>query len=141
MLATQQAQGIRFRETQVPARGGCLGLRVDPSDEVVAVANVTERSGVFVVGHDGKGTIRQMSGFRMNKAPGAGGKAIFKADQLVGAVTVDEKDDIFIIAQGGKMIRFQASEVPPKEGVVQGVNCMEVRNDVVTAVAVATLEN
>ena len=141
LLATQQAQGIRFRETQVPARGGCLGLRVDPSDEVVAVASVTEGSGVFVVGHDGKGTIRLMSGFRMNKAPGAGGKTIFKADQLVGAVTVSDNDDIFILAQSGKMIRFQANEVPPKEGVVQGVNCMGLRNDEVTAVAVATLEN
>ncbi|WP_420640606.1 DNA gyrase C-terminal beta-propeller domain-containing protein [Candidatus Leptofilum sp.] len=139
-LATQQAQGIRFRETQVPARGGCLGLRVAPDDEVVAVASVTESSGVFVVGHDGKGTIRLMSGFRMNKAPGAGGKTIFKSDQLIGAVTVQENDDIFILAQGGKMIRFRASEVPPKTGVVQGVNCMEVRNDLVTAVAVATLE-
>jgi DNA gyrase subunit A len=140
-LATQQAQGIRFRETQVPARGGCLGLRVDPSDEVVAVTGVVESSGVFVVGHDGKGTIRQMSGFRMNKAPGAGGKTILKTDQLIGAVTVNEADDIFILAQSGKIIRFQANEVPPKEGVVQGVNCMGLRNDVVTAVAVATLEN
>lgn len=140
-LATQQAQGIRFRETQVPARGGCLGLRVDPSDEVVAVASVVESSGVFVVGHDGKGTIRQMSGFRMNKAPGAGGKTILKTDQLIGAVTVNEADDIFILAQSGKIIRFQANEVPPKDGVVQGVNCMGLRNDVVTAVAIATLEN
>ena len=140
-LATQQAQGIRFRETQVPARGGCLGLRVDPSDEVVAVASVVESSGVFVVGHDGKGTIRQMSGFRMNKAPGAGGKTILKTDQLIGAVTVNEADDIFILAQSGKIIRFQANEVPPKEGVVQGVNCMGLRNDVVTAVAITTLEH
>jgi DNA gyrase/topoisomerase IV subunit A len=141
LLATQKAQGIRFRETQVPSRGGCLGLRVAPDDEVVAVTSVTESSGVFVVGHDGKGTIRQMSGFRMNKAPGAGGKTILKTDQLIDAVTVQENDDIFILAQSGKMIRFQADEVPPKEGVVQGVNCMGLRNDVVTAVAVATLEN
>jgi DNA gyrase subunit A len=140
-LATREAQGIRFRETQVPGRGGCLGLRVDPSDEVVVVASVVEGSGVFVVGHDGKGSIRQMSGFRMNKAPGAGGKIILKTDQLIGAVTVEETDDIFILSQSGKMIRFQASEVPPKEGVVQGVNCMGLRNDVVTAVAVATLEH
>ncbi|MCC6606524.1 MAG: hypothetical protein IT327_25175 [Anaerolineae bacterium] len=140
-LATRLAQGIRFRETQVPARGGCLGLRVDPGDEVVAVSSVVESSGVFVMGHDGKGTIRQMSGFRLNKAPGAGGKAIFKADQLIGAVTVRDNDDIFILAQSGKMIRFQANEVPPKEGVVQGVNCMGLRNDEVTAVAVTTVEN
>ena len=130
-LATQQSQGIRFRETQVPARGGCLGLRVNPSDEIVAVASVVESSSVFVVGYDGKGTIRQMSGFRMNKAPGAGGKTILKTDQLIGAVTVNEADDLFILAQSGKIIRFQANEVPPKEGVVQGVNCMGLRNDVV----------
>ena len=72
---------------------------------------------------------------------GNGGKAIFKADQLIGAVTVRDSDDIFILAQSGKMIRFQANEVPPKEGVVQGVNCMGLRNDEVTAVAVATVEN
>ena len=54
---------------------------------------------------------------------------------------MNEADDLFILAQSGKIIRFQANEVPPKEGVVQGVNCMGLRNDVVTAVAVATLEN
>ena len=139
-LATRQAQGIRFRETQVPSRGGCLGLRVNPGDAVVAVSSVIESSGVFVVGHDGKGTIRQMSGFRLNKAPGAGGKTILKTEQLIGAVTVQAADDIFILAQSGKMIRFQANEVPPKTGVVQGVNCMGLRNDVVTAVAAANLE-
>ncbi len=140
-LATGQAQGIRFRETQVPARGGCLGLRVSPDDSVVAVASVIESSGIFVVGHDGKGTIRQMGGFRLNKAPGAGGKTILKTDRLIGAVTVREADDIFIISQSGKLIRFQANEVPPKTGVVQGVHCMGVRGDMVTAVAVASLES
>jgi DNA gyrase subunit A len=140
-LATQQAQGIRFRETQVPARGGCLGLRVSPDDTVVAVSGVINSSGVFVVGHDGKGTIRQMNGFRMNKAPGAGGKTILKTDQLIGAVTVREADDIFIISQSGKLIRFQANEVPPKTGVVQGVHCMGVRGDVITAVTVTSMES
>lgn len=140
-LATRQAQGIRFRETQVPARGGCLGLRVDPGDEVTAVTSVIQSSGVFVIGYDGKGTIRQMSGFRMNKAPGAGGKTILKTDQLIGAVRVSEDDDIFIIAQSGKIIRFQASEVPPKEGVVQGVNCMGLRNDMVTAVTACKINS
>lgn len=140
-MATGRAQGIRFRETQVPSRGGCLGLRVSPNDSIVAVASVIENSGVFVVGHDGKGTIRQMGGFRLNKAPGAGGKTILKTDQLIGAVTVRESDDIFIISQSSKLIRFQANEVPPKTGVVQGVHCMGVRGDVVTAVTVASLES
>lgn len=140
LLATRQGVGIRFRETQIPERGGCLGLRVEPNDQVAAVAAVTDDSDVFVISADGKGTRREMSGFRMNKAPGAGGKQVLKTEQLVTAVTVQPGDDLFVVSETGKIIRFQADDVPPKSGVVQGVNCMALRNDGVTAAAVAALE-
>ena len=40
------------------------------------------------------------------------------------------------ISDDGKLIRFKVEEIPPKEGVVQGVNCMGLRSDSVqTAVA------
>lgn len=136
-IGTVQGKGIRFRETQVPERGGCLGLRVDQGDVTMGVTAVIESSGVFLLSHDGKGTIRQMSGFRMNKAPGAGAKVALKTGRMVGAVTVHKGDDLFMISEGGKIIRFQADDVPRKEGAVQGVNCMALRNDVVTAVTVA----
>lgn len=136
-IGTQQGKGIRFRETQVPARHGCLGLRVDEGDVTVAITAVQEAGAVFLLSGDGKGTVRQMSGFRMNKAPGAGPKVALKSDNMVAAATVSKGDDIFIVSQTGKMIRFQAEEVPSKEGVVQGVHCMTLRNDEATA-AVAT---
>jgi DNA gyrase/topoisomerase IV subunit A len=92
---------------------------------------------------DGKGTIRLMSGFAANKSPGAGGKVIMKTDLLVGAFSVStpngEQDDIFAISQLGKIIRFQAGEVPAKEGVVQGVNCMNLRNDACRAFTLSTI--
>lgn len=135
-IATKQGKAIRFMESQVPTRG-CLGLRAQVDDEVVAVAPVTPHSGVFLMSDDGKGTIRLMSGFMVNKAPGAGGKVAMKTDNLVGALAVNENDDIMAISRLGKIIRFQAEEVPPKEGVVQGVNCMTLRADEVTAVTVA----
>jgi hypothetical protein len=37
---------------------------------------------------------------------------------------------VMIMSKLGKVIRFVAGEVPPKEGVVQGVNCMSLRADV-----------
>jgi DNA gyrase/topoisomerase IV subunit A len=52
-----------------------------------------------------------------------------KAERIVGAVAVAAGDDLFVISQLGKIIRFSADEVPPKEGVVQGVNCMNLRAD------------
>jgi DNA gyrase subunit A len=137
LIATRQGKGVRFNQRQIPGRNGCLGARVDQGDEVVAVASVTEESGVFMVGHDGKGTIRQMSGLMANKAPGAGAKVLIKVEELVGAAAVNPNQDIFIISKLGKLIRFPAEEIPAKEGVVQGVHCMTLRADVAAACTVS----
>lgn len=134
-IATRQGKAIRFAEQRVPF-SGCLGIRLDRNDTVVAVAPASDESSIFLLGADGKGSIRQMSGFASNKAPGASGKVALKTDHLVGAVAVTETDDLFAISRLGKVIRFQAAEVPPKEGAVQGVNCMALRADEAAALAV-----
>lgn len=131
-IVTRQARAIRFAERLVPATG-CLGIRLDPGDAIAAITGVRPDSGVFLLGADGRGTIRLMSGFAGNKAPGASGKLAMKTDDLVGAVAINENDDIFAVSRLSKIIRFQAGEVPAKEGVVQGVNCMALRADETTA--------
>jgi DNA gyrase subunit A len=136
LVATRRGRAIRFAARQVPVRG-CLGIRLDRDDAAVAIATVRPDSGVFLLSADGRGTIRLMSGFRPNKAPGGSGKIAIKTDHLTGATVVADMDDIFIISRLGKLIRFQAAEVPLKEGVVQGVNCMALRADETAAVAVS----
>lgn len=128
VIATQTGQGIRFAERLVPLRG-CLGMRVDPTDRVVGVAASDPTGGIFLVSADGKGTIRLLSGFAANKSPGAGGKTLLKCDALVGVAPASDQHDLFVISRLGKVIRFAAAEIPPKEGVVQGVNCMALRAD------------
>lgn len=132
-IATRNGLGIRFSEQQVPARG-CLGLRVAPDDEALAVVATQDDGGIFLQSHDGKGTVRLMEGFRKNKAPGAGGKVVIKTDRLVGAKATTASDDLFVISRLSKIIRFSADEVPAKTGVVQGVNCMSLRGDEVVAI-------
>lgn len=134
-LITRSGQAIRFAERQIPVRG-CLGMRVDPSDQIIGAAAVPEHGGVLIVTGEGKGTVRLMSGFSANKSPGAGGKVGIKAEEVIGAVAVDRDDDVFILSRLGKIIRFRASEIPAKEGVVQGVNCMALRADDCTALTV-----
>jgi DNA gyrase subunit A len=138
VIVTRQGQGIRFSERLVPVRG-CLGMRVDPNDAVVGVAASDPASGVFLLSADGKGTVRLLSGFAGNKSPGASGKTVMKTEALVGAVAVDQQSDIFAISRLGKIIRFQVAEVPAKEGVVQGVNCMNLRADYCVALAGCTI--
>jgi len=133
-IATRQGQAIRFSEKAMSLPGG-LGLRLETGDAAIAIVAVRPDSGVFLLGADGKGTIRLMAGFNANKAPGAGGKLALKTDQLIGAVAVKENDDVFIISRLSKLIRFKANEIPPKEGVVQGVNCMALRADETVSVA------
>lgn len=135
-IVTRTGQAIRFAERLVPVRG-CLGLRVDPGDAVAAVAATPATGGVFLLTQDGKGTVRLMNGFAANKSPGSGGKAAIKADVVVGATAVGEGSDVFAISRLGKIIRFQTDEVPAKEGVVQGVNCMNLRADECVAFTVS----
>lgn len=135
-LASSNGKALRFMETQVPARG-CLGIRLEPIDEAVAVTAVAPADGVFLLGEDGQGTIRLMSGFAANKAPAAGGKVAMKTGKLVGAVRAAAGDELLIISRLGKFIRFAAEEVPPKDGVVQGVACMSMRADEAMAVTVS----
>ncbi len=127
-IATRQGLAIRFAEKQIPLTGA-LGMRVESGDEAFALLSVKNDTSVLLLGADGKGTIRLMSGFSANKAPGSGGKTALKTDKLAAAFVVNETDDLFIISQLSKIIRFKAAEIPAKDGVVQGVNCMSLRAD------------
>lgn len=129
-MVTSQGIGIRFSEKSLsPSAQGDLGIKLSGDDQLVGVTPVYPDSGVFILSADGRGTIRQMSGFAPNKSPGGSGKIAIKSSRVVGAVTVEVNDDLFILSRLGKVIRFPSDEVPPSEGVVQGVNCMGLRGD------------
>lgn len=134
-IATRQGKAIRFSEKHVPAQG-CPGIRLAAGDQAVSVATAYNDSEIFLLGSDGRGTVRHMAGFNANKSPGSGGKIAMSASQLVGAANIDGADDVFIISNLGKMIRFKLSEVPVKDGVVQGVSCIGLRGDTAVALAV-----
>ncbi|MCI0519623.1 MAG: hypothetical protein L0Z70_05130 [Chloroflexi bacterium] len=135
-LATRQGRGVRFPERGVPPQG-CPGLRLGEHDYVVGVAAVKDDSQALLVTAEGSGAIRLMSGFSANKAPGAGGKTAMSADFLIGAAAIASDDDIFILSRLSKVIRFTAAEIPPKEGMVQGVHCMSFRGDEAVAFTIS----
>lgn len=132
-IATRQGRAIRFSEKLIPPQGG-TGIKLEASDAVVAIAATNDDGAVFLTDASGKGTIRQMAGFAANKSAGGGGKYAMKTDELISAHAYNEGDEIFMISELSKIIRFLGAEVPPKEGVVQGVNCMALRADKVVAV-------
>lgn len=136
-IATRQGKAIRFAEKLVPPQGG-PGIRPEKGDVVTAVAAVNEDSRVFLVDTLGRGTVRLMSGFAANKSAGGGGKIAMNTDSLLAALNADQAGDVFLISRWSKIIRFNIVEVPAKEGVVQGVSCMALRADEVTAAGYGT---
>lgn len=135
-IATSSGRGIRFSEKSVHPQGS-QGIRLTDDDTAVALTSVYPDSGVFLLTSEGKGTIRLMEGFSANKSPGAGGKIAMATSDLVAAQAVEDSDEIFAISRLGKIIRFRANEVPAKEGVVQGVICMSLRSDRVSAMTIS----
>lgn len=134
-VATRRGLAIRFPERSLPVGGG-VAIRLEAGDAAVGIESVRPPEGqaLFLLGADGRGTIRLMSGFGANKAAGGGGKLALKTDHLMAVIAVEPTDDLFAISRLSKIIRFRAGEVPGKEGVVQGVNCMSLRADEVVAV-------
>ncbi len=135
-IATRNGRAIRFSEKLIPPQGG-QGIRLENEDEVVAITAVQPESEVFLIDSLGRGTIRMMSGFAPNKSTGGSGKIAMNTDSLISAHTVSNNADIFLISRLSKIIRFKANEIPAKEGVVQGVNCMALRADTVVAAAIS----
>jgi len=136
-IATRNGVGIRFAEKTL-ALAGALGIRLENGDAAVGVAAVQPPDGerMLLVGGDGRGTVRLMDGFAANKSPGGSGKIAFKGEKVIGAMAVTPESDAFIISRLSKIIRFKVNEIPPKEGVVQGVNCMSLRSDECVAMVV-----
>jgi DNA gyrase subunit A len=137
-ILSEKGIAIRFNEKSLNPQGD-WGIKLSQEDRTVAICSVYQDSQVFMISTEGKGTIREMEGFAPNKSAGGSGKIATKNDHVVGAAVVTSNDDLFILTQLGKIIRFKADEVPSTDGVVQGVICVNMRNDEVVAVTVSGL--
>lgn len=131
-ILTNKGLGIRFSEKVIPPQGE-WAIHLGTDDQVVSVTSVYEDSKVFLLSRDGKGTLRNMSGFAANKSLGGNGKIALKCDQALAGIAINLEDDLFIISRLGKLIRFSPIELPETESPVQGVLCMSLRADEVVA--------
>lgn len=132
LVVTRGGMGIRFNEKLISPAGD-IAIRLAPGDEIAAITPVDDDSKVFLLGADGRGTVRLMSAFAANKSMGGSGKMVMKCARLVTAFTIDDNDDVFIISRLSKVIRFPVAEVPTTESTIQGVVCMSLRADEVCA--------
>ncbi|MBE0696883.1 MAG: hypothetical protein IH586_08160, partial [Anaerolineaceae bacterium] len=80
-LVTRQGIGIRFSEKAISPQGD-QAIRLGKDDKVAGIASIFDDSNVFMIGADGRGALRAMSGFAANKSPGGSGKIAFKSNKV-----------------------------------------------------------
>jgi len=131
LLATQQGQGIRFREGDVRAMGrpaaGVIGIRLEREDRVVASEVVAPDHDLLVVAAKGLGKRTKPSQFPLQ---GRGGKGVTamkltpRTGLIVGAGMVTSDHLVTMMSTAGKTIRIKAAQVPSIGRATQGVTLM-----------------
>ncbi len=132
LLATRNAQAVRFEEQNVRAMGrtarGVIGIRMDEDDEVVGLVDVDESKTLLTITENGMGKRSPFEDFRTMKNRGGSGVAAHKmtdkTGKLASIAAVDEEDDIMLITNEGTVIRTHVSSIPVHGRATGGVIVM-----------------
>ncbi len=137
LLATRNAQAVRFEETNVRAMGrtarGVIGIRMSEDDEVIGLVAVDESKTLLTITEKGMGKRSPFEDFRTMKNRGGSGVACHKMTEKTGKLAsvaaIDEDDDIMIITDAGTLIRTHVASIPVHGRATGGVIVMRLADD------------
>ena len=137
LLATRNAQAVRFEETNVRAMGrtarGVIGIRMSEDDEVIGLVDVDESKTLLTITEGGLGKRSPFLDFRTMKNRGGSGVACHKMTEKTGKLAsvaaIDEDDDIMIITNEGTLIRTHVASIPVHGRATGGVIVMRLSDD------------
>jgi DNA gyrase subunit A len=143
VMVSKAGQTIRFSESSVRPTGrataGVKGMRLRPSDEVVACDLYRRGAVMLYVSSSGHGKRTKLDLFhRQNRAgQGVRGMRITAArGSVVAAFTVTADDEILVFSSAGNIIRLPAAEVSAQGRDATGVRVARLGDgDTVVAVA------
>ncbi len=109
VLITQNAQSIRFAETQLRDQGratrGVRGIKLkSDSDEVVAIEIVNPEATLLAAGANGLGKRTSFDDYRQQSRGGTGIIAM-KTEKIAGVLSVVDSDEIMMFTKNGQAVR------------------------------------
>ncbi|MCX7605888.1 MAG: DNA gyrase subunit A [Bacteroidia bacterium] len=147
LLVSRQGQAIRFPHKEVRAMGrdatGVIGMRIDASDELVALTPLLHPEGyLFVLSANGYGKATSFGEYRVTHRGGQGVRTFRvteKTGPLVAALPLlTREEDLLIVTQEGQSIRFSAKELSTLGRDAQGTRLIRLREgDRVVSVSLA----
>ena len=132
VIATQQGQGIRFRETEVRVMGrqaaGVIGIRLRKKDVVVGMEVISDGGDILFATVKGYGKKVRIKDFRVAHRGGLGVRTIpteGRNGQVIGLAIVYPDSNILLIDQAGKIIRLPSSEIRTMGRQAKGVRLIK----------------
>ncbi|MGH2559000.1 MAG: DNA gyrase subunit A [Thermomicrobiales bacterium] len=131
VLITENGQAIHFKETDVRPMGrpaaGVIGIRLGPSDRVIAFEVARPGADLLVVSARGLGKRTAIAQYRSQGRGGKGVQAMkltAKTGKIVAAGMADAEDTVMLMNSGGHVIRMPAAQISRIGRTTQGVTLM-----------------
>ena len=128
VIATQNGQGIRFKEDEVRCMGrqasGVRGIRLKPKDFVVGMEIASGDEDLLFATNRGFGKRTRIVDFRIAHRGGVGVRTIptgKRNGEVVGIARVSDDSQILLIDKVGKIIRISPTEIRTMGRQAQGV--------------------
>ena len=125
VLITQNAQSIRFAETQLRDQGratrGVRGIKLkSDTDEVVAIEIVNPEATLLAAGANGLGKRTSFDDYRQQSRGGTGIIAM-KTEKIAGVLSVVDSDEIMMFTKNGQAVRSPIKDVRISGRATSGV--------------------
>ena len=125
VLITQNAQSIRFAETQLRDQGratrGVRGIKLkSDTDEVVAIEIVNPEATLLAAGTNGLGKRTTFDDYRQQSRGGTGIIAM-KTEKIAGVLSVVDSDEIMMFTKNGQAVRSPIKDVRISGRATSGV--------------------
>lgn len=125
VLITQNAQSIRFAETQLRDQGratrGVRGIKLkSDSDEVVAIEIVNPEATLLAAGANGLGKRTSFDDYRQQSRGGTGIIAM-KTEKIAGVLSVVDSDEVMMFTKNGQAVRSPIKDVRISGRATSGV--------------------
>ena len=147
LLATNQGQGIRFKEADARPMGrnarGVRGINLGKDDRVVGMEVVNDAAYLLTVTERGYGKRTPMKEYNVIGRGGKGVRSVKVSDKigsLVGTLQVGSEEEIMVITDMGRLIRMPVSGISVYSRSSQGVKLIDMSDSQEKVVSIALIQ-
>ena len=143
VMVSEQGKSIRFPISQVTPHsrqaGGIKGMRLERTNQVIAMVAAAPNGRLLVVSQGGFGKMTSLAYYKTQQRGGVGlttFKITSKTGPLAAAAFISDNSDVFLVSNKAQLIRIELEEIAVRGRITQGTTLWKPHSgDAVAAIA------